>query len=194
MNEGDRRESDQVIIDGLVALVQSYKWGLNRLFGLLSLGWFIVGIWWTVRARDYSPLLYNVCVALLWLFCMRTVFVFLWFGFIFGGESQAVGYAGPFSRPGASPAMLEELAVVKFAETEAGVKQAEDEQEELQCSICLCEFEGEDTVRRLPCKHYFHQGCIDGWLRISRACPMCNSDVAKGMGNSPAPAAKPHAD
>ena len=167
-----------MIIDGLIALVQSYKWTLNRIFGLLSLGWFVVGIWWTARASDYSPLLYNVCKCLLGLFCIRTLFIFLWFGFIFGGEPQAVGYAGPFSRPGASPEMLDSLETSKFSET-AAAKKAREEQEELQCSICLCEFEGEDDVRRLPCNHYFHKGCIDGWLRISRVCPMCNQDVSQ---------------
>ena len=75
--------------------MQSRKWSVNRLFGLLALCWFLVhpsdaarsafevvaqvGVWWTIRARgcSYSPLLYNVCVSLLWLFCIRTLFVFL---------------------------------------------------------------------------------------------------------------------
>lgn len=174
--EGERREEDQRIIDGLVALVHSRRWTLNRLFGLLALGWFLVGIWWTIRARGcaYSPLLYNVCVSLLWLFCTRTAFVFLWFGFIFGNQQTNVGYAGPFRKPGASAAMLEKLAVVKFENTDVA-------SEELSCSICLCDFEAPDELRRLPCKHYFHVRCIDSWLRISRACPMCNADVAAAL-------------
>jgi len=176
LSEAQQRESQQRIIDGLMALVNSRKWSVNRLFGLLALFWFLVGVWWTIRATgcEYSPLLYNVCVSLLWLFCIRTLFVFLWFGFIFGNQQQqTAGYAGPFSKPGASVEMLERLSVSTFEESDVA------EQKDLQCSICLCEFEANEEVRRLPCKHYFHKGCIDGWLRISRACPMCNADVSK---------------
>jgi len=183
LTEVQHREEQQQIIDGLLSLVQSKQWTVNRLFGLMSLGWFLVGVWWTIRAHgcSYSPLLFNVCVSLLWLFCTRTVFVFVWFGFIFGNQPQAaMGYAGPFSKPGASAEMLEKLSVTKFEDTDA----AQKKEEELQCSICLCEFEGEDEVRRLPCKHYFHKTCIDGWLRISRACPMCNADLAKGLADT----------
>lgn len=178
LTEAQHRESQQRVIDGLVALVQSRKWTVNRLFGLLALGWFLVGVWWTLRAQgcDYSPVLYNVCITLLALFCTRTVFVFVWFTFIFGQNSnQQVGYAGPFRKPGASLEMLSRLDACKFCDSEVA------NEKELQCSICLCEFEGEEEVRRLPCKHYFHRGCIDGWLRISRACPMCNTDIAKAL-------------
>lgn len=171
--EPQRREAEQRIIDGLVALVHSRKWTLNRLFGLLALGWFLVGVWWTIRARGcaYSPLLYNVCVSLLWLFCARTVFVFIWFGVIFGNQEPNGGYAGPFSKPGATAEMLLALPVEKFQDTPLS-------SQELSCPICLDDIQGSEEVRRLPCRHCFHVTCIDGWLRISRACPMCNADVA----------------
>jgi len=90
--------------------------------------------------------------------------------------------------------MVKNLEVSLFKDT------AVCEDKELQCSICLCEFEGEDEVhnslvtptrndpdpnltqlqvKKLPCNHYFHPGCIDSWLRLSRACPMCNGDISK---------------
>jgi len=176
-SDAQQREIQQQMIDGLVALVQSRKWSLNRLFGLLSLGWFMVGVWWTFRVHSTrcSPMLYYVCISLLSLFCIRTVFVFLWFGFIFGGaQQQSAGYAGPFKMPGASAEMLQRLSVHKFAETDAAG-------EEMQCSICIEAFEASDEVRKLPCGHYFHRACIDEWLRKSMACPMCNADVAKSL-------------
>lgn len=40
------------------------------------------------------------------------------------------------------------------------------------CSICLCEIKTGQVVRELPCKHTFHQKCIDKWLHQSSVCPI----------------------
>jgi len=40
------------------------------------------------------------------------------------------------------------------------------------CSICLCDYEPEDQVRKLPCGHLFHMDCSDRWLCKSSTCPM----------------------
>jgi len=43
------------------------------------------------------------------------------------------------------------------------------------CAVCLKTFQDTDIVRHLPCKHVFHQPCIDPWLlKISGSCPMCS--------------------
>lgn len=47
------------------------------------------------------------------------------------------------------------------------------EGEENGCSICLINFENQDTLQRLPCKHYFHQICIQKWFETSNTCPLC---------------------
>jgi len=41
-----------------------------------------------------------------------------------------------------------------------------------ECMICLCDFEEEDSVVRLPCKHIFHTDCVGKWLRERRGCPV----------------------
>ncbi|KAF9143429.1 hypothetical protein BGX30_000495 [Mortierella sp. GBA39] len=46
------------------------------------------------------------------------------------------------------------------------------------CSICLCEYEDLDELRHLPCDHYFHQECVDEWLKLKRTCPLCLFDIA----------------
>ena len=46
------------------------------------------------------------------------------------------------------------------------------------CPICLVDYDISDKLRRLPCAHYFHQPCIDRWLRqSSKLCPMCKHNV-----------------
>ncbi|XWS65445.1 hypothetical protein CRYUN_Cryun05aG0113100 [Craigia yunnanensis] len=48
------------------------------------------------------------------------------------------------------------------------------------CSICLSEYQPNDTIRCIPdCHHCFHVDCIDEWLQMNATCPLCR--------NSPAP-------
>lgn len=35
-----------------------------------------------------------------------------------------------------------------------------------ECAICQDQFELEEKVKQLPCKHNFHTPCIDPWLKM----------------------------
>lgn len=37
-------------------------------------------------------------------------------------------------------------------------------------------YEGE-LIRRLPCKHIFHEGCVIPWLAKNNRCPNCRFDL-----------------
>lgn len=41
------------------------------------------------------------------------------------------------------------------------------------CAICMGDYVEEDLVIALDCKHYFHDQCLEGWLRIKASCPVC---------------------
>jgi len=50
-----------------------------------------------------------------------------------------------------------------------------------RCLVCLDDYNPEDELRVLACKHTFHQGCVDRWLETGRNnCPACRT---KGVGS-----------
>ncbi|XP_019092406.1 PREDICTED: E3 ubiquitin-protein ligase ATL6-like [Camelina sativa] len=57
---------------------------------------------------------------------------------------------------------------------------------ELECAICLNEFEDDETLRLLPkCDHVFHPHCIDAWLEAHVTCPVCRANLAEQVADEP---------
>ncbi|KAL9245031.1 hypothetical protein vseg_018730 [Gypsophila vaccaria] len=49
---------------------------------------------------------------------------------------------------------------------------------DVDCAVCLIDFEDGDYMRTLPhCCHSFHVDCIDAWLRSHATCPLCRTAV-----------------
>jgi hypothetical protein len=47
------------------------------------------------------------------------------------------------------------------------------------CPICVMDFEFKSNdPRELPCKHVFHQQCIQPWLENRNTCPLCRNELA----------------
>ncbi|EKE38650.1 zinc finger domain containing protein [Entamoeba nuttalli P19] len=42
-----------------------------------------------------------------------------------------------------------------------------------ECPICMEPFSENESMKLLPCKHYFHCICIDEWIRCHSFCPLC---------------------
>lgn len=53
------------------------------------------------------------------------------------------------------------------------------DQTAMSCAICLCEYESDDLLRQMPCRHLFHKECVDEWLKLKRTCPLCKFDIAR---------------
>ncbi|KAH7565796.1 hypothetical protein ACOSQ2_022172 [Xanthoceras sorbifolium] len=48
----------------------------------------------------------------------------------------------------------------------------------VECAVCLSDFEDGEKVRRLKCQHTFHKDCLDRWLQQYLAtCPLCRTKV-----------------
>jgi hypothetical protein len=43
------------------------------------------------------------------------------------------------------------------------------------CALCIEQYGLNDCIRELPCKHSFHQSCVDPWLIAKLTCPMCKT-------------------
>jgi len=80
---------------------------------------------------------------------------------------------------------------------------------QLECAICLSQFEVGDRVRLLPCGHIFHLQEVDEWLIRQRKvvcvtvfsevmhcqpataqCPVCKMDVTMPQVHSPSPTSR----
>lgn len=83
---------------------------------------------------------------------------------------------------GLNPSVISSIKVCKYSKQDGAV-------EGTDCSVCLSEFEEDETLRLLPkCKHAFHLSCIDTWLRSHTNCPLCrapivvvNDDTSEGV-------------
>lgn len=82
---------------------------------------------------------------------------------------------------GLPPSLISKISVCKYKSGDGLIEGTE-------CSVCLTEFEEDETLRLLPkCSHAFHVPCIDTWLRSHTNCPNCRSPIATNMGRSPSP-------
>ena len=45
------------------------------------------------------------------------------------------------------------------------------------CTICIEDFEQDEEVIKLVCKHSFHPKCIVPWLQKSAECPNCKAKI-----------------
>ncbi|XWS39766.1 hypothetical protein CRYUN_Cryun18bG0082700 [Craigia yunnanensis] len=78
---------------------------------------------------------------------------------------------------GLQPSIINSIAVCKYKRDEGLVEGTE-------CSVCLNEFEEDETLRLLPkCNHAFHIPCIDTWLRSHTNCPMCRAPIVSNTAN-----------
>ncbi|KAM7373353.1 hypothetical protein PAMP_008212 [Pampus punctatissimus] len=60
----------------------------------------------------------------------------------------------------------------------------------LACTVCREEYLSGESVRKLPCLHYFHSECIVPWLELHDTCPVCRKSL-DGVDNSLVPTSDP---
>ncbi|KAL5096480.1 hypothetical protein RYX36_000807 [Vicia faba] len=72
---------------------------------------------------------------------------------------------------GLHESVINAISVCKYKKGEGLIEGTE-------CSVCLSEFEQDESLRLLPkCHHAFHLPCIDTWLTSHTNCPMCRAPI-----------------
>jgi hypothetical protein len=72
---------------------------------------------------------------------------------------------------GLQQSVIDSITVFKYKKDEGLIDGTE-------CSVCLTEFQEDESLRLLPkCSHAFHTPCIDTWLRTHKNCPLCRSPI-----------------
>ncbi|XP_022974726.1 RING-H2 finger protein ATL51-like [Cucurbita maxima] len=78
----------------------------------------------------------------------------------------------PLPPAGLDEALIKSITVCKY-------KRGDGLVEGTDCSVCLSEFEENESLRLLPkCSHAFHLPCIDTWLKSHSTCPLCRSNIS----------------
>lgn len=76
---------------------------------------------------------------------------------------------------GLQPSVISAITICKYKKGEGLVEGTE-------CSVCLSEFQENETLRLLPkCNHAFHIPCIDTWLRSHTNCPLCRAGIVSNV-------------
>lgn len=81
------------------------------------------------------------------------------------------------SEEGLTPSTINSLKLVIYNDKNLNKLEPNYENRNKNCSICIKDYENGEKIRYLPCKHSFHQNCVDYWLSLKNACPLCKGKI-----------------
>jgi len=85
---------------------------------------------------------------------------------------------GEHSTVGVSDDQKQTWKRTKYASSSSSSsKQVVEPEEDVTCSICLCDYEPGDNIVTLPCGHMYHEDCVSSWTSNHIRCPLCNYDL-----------------
>lgn len=76
-------------------------------------------------------------------------------------------------------AVAQRLGMIQYLPTATWT--SDEVQKVSECAICFEDFDAGDTIRYLPCVHFYHAKCVDDWLIRSFTCPSCMAPVEMGL-------------
>ena len=85
-------------------------------------------------------------------------------------------YLGYVKNRAADSKSIQKLVSFTFGSS-AATTTLKQEEASLRCCICLTDFEGGESLKEMPCKHYFHSDCLENWLYQNGSCPICRKSL-----------------
>lgn len=157
-----RRQQFDACVSSITA---SPAWRASKVIAVVQYGWLVLGmIWWMHFDRCNSCPWIGVLTGSIMLACgVRAVAAFAAFRLLFSQDD--LNENDEPKMVGATQSQIEEIPTVQV--------EARADGEELNCAICLMDINVGEQVKRLPCKHEFHCGCIAQWLKRKKHCPLC---------------------
>jgi DNA-directed RNA polymerase subunit RPC12/RpoP len=80
-----------------------------------------------------------------------------------------------YGNPPASKEALNALEKVKI--DEENLKEIRKNSNCENCSVCKDDFDLDQQIVNLPCKHSFHEDCLTPWLTERNSCPTCRFEL-----------------
>jgi len=160
---------------------------LTRLLNIMWLVWVATGATWTFQGsscKDSIPTLYMMCfvisiihlilIGLPVLFCCCTIPLVI---MVYACCPSWLNANGETKLSKKSVMKLIKSNTRRLKYTLGAI-----DQEDATCAICLCEYEENEEIRYLPCKHHFHATCIDQWFLTTKSetgmsCPLCKHSL-----------------
>jgi hypothetical protein len=160
-------QGDGAIQEWFRQLTDSRAWHASKMVSVATYGWFILGVVWLLNSTHCKscPGLYRLALAVVFTAIARMLVTLILFYHSF---KPGVQEDAPPPKPrGASQSLIDSIPLERFSAETC----------ETSCAVCLSDFEEHNMLRRLPCGHSFHSGCVDKWLKHNKVCPLCVQDV-----------------
>lgn len=176
-----RKISRTWTIEALIrSLTASPAWRISKRVSLVLYGWFVLGVVWWMHSSDCKdcPGISVLIAAVLLLSAARIALTLLASRELFTPTLQALQESPKVE--GATPDQIRVLPLIRVGPARASDDAARPDDTSVStclagenCAVCLCDFEENELVRRLPCRHHFHPCCVDRWLLQNQNCPLC---------------------
>ena len=84
---------------------------------------------------------------------------------------------GEVKKRGAEDIIIDRLTTEVYHAPDSTCNAEEMKTHQITCHICLNDYQAEDELRVMPCKHKYHKDCLDQWLKLNSVCPICKYNI-----------------